>query len=218
MYYRRALGARLPRLRRWGVLAFALFVLPCAAAQAQTDFVRVEEDWELVVLDADVASNGPQVTCVISPSGGVDSYYVSLEINFRSLPSYTAGGLQYQMWNGEEHLLTKSFPESRVMSTPGETVRWTQSMSLTGGKVTYEVVAGTSTTWGQFGGQGYLRATVETGLLDLSAYSPAASVAHSGIGFASNRVQKLELTRVRYVLANGIVVEDNTPRAVFQHE
>jgi hypothetical protein len=166
--------------------------MACGRAEAQpANVVRVEEDWELVVLDPDVASNGPQVTCVISPSGGVDSYYVSLEINFRSLPSYTPGGLQYQMWNGEQHLLTRSFPESRVMNTADETIRWTQTMSLSNG---------------------------ETGLDDLSLYSPDVSVEHSGVGYAANRVWKLELTRVRYVLANGDVVEDNAPRPVFQHD
>jgi hypothetical protein len=104
------------------------------------------------------------------------------------------------------------------MNTADETIRWTQTMSLSNGDVTYEVTDGTSTTWGGFGGQGYLQATVETGLDDLSLYSPDVSVEHSGVGYAANRVWKLELTRVRYVLANGDVVEDNAPRTVFQHD
>ena len=44
-----------------------------------------------------------------------------------------------------------------VCETQGETLTWTQQMTLSGGSVNFNVVNGQSLTWGKFGqGQGLL--------------------------------------------------------------
>jgi hypothetical protein len=90
-------------------------------------------------------------------------------------------------------------------------------MKLSGGLLTYEITDGSSTTWGAFGGQGYLKGTVATTLLNLNGYNSAVSVANSGIGYASNRVTSLTLKRIRVVTSSGDTVEDSTPKIVFQN-
>jgi hypothetical protein len=182
------------------------------------DVVRVEEDWELVVATPDPGSVGPQVTCILSPVAHVDAIFVAVEVNHQSSPSFVPGGVQLQVWSGESLLNTRKFPNSAVMSTTGETVRWTTSMQMDGDNVNFAVVNGTSSTWGNFGGQGYLTATVDAGVSNLNGYSTDVSVANSGPGYAGNRVQSLVLKRVRRHLSNGQVQLDDTPRVVHQLE
>lgn len=206
-------------MRSWpfrGFLAF-LFVVAwatIAAAQDSETIVRVEEDWELVVATPDTDSDGPQLACVISPVGDLNSVYATFELNHQSLPSYVPGGLQLQVWNGETPVNHHKYPTEAVLSNPGETVRWTQSVEVVEGGLTFEVTNGSSTTWGTFGGQGYLKATVSASLANLNGYSPAVSVENSGVSYAANRVESLTLRSVRVFTAAGEVQEDATVRPV----
>jgi len=207
---------------RWcsGFAAAFLAVCFAAAAPAEDDavIVRVEEDWELVVQTPDANSHGPQVSCAISPIGNVDGVYGVFVVNHRSLPAFAGGGLQLQVWNDESPVSHRKFPNDAQMTQAGETVRWTQSMQLGDGLLEFEVTNGNSTTWGDFGGQGYLRITVTTDLANLDSYNPTVSVKNSGVGYAANRVQSLVLKRVRLVTSDGEVLEDDTARVVHQQE
>lgn len=206
------------RARPWlRVAGFVVLAGWAAVAAAQSPaVVRVEEDWELVVVTPDARSAGPQVTCTISPRSDLAGLYATFEINHRSLPDFQPGGLQVQTWNGEQPVAQSPGPNSAVMSAVGETVRWTQVMRLAEGRVVFEIINGTSSTWGSFGGQGYLKLSAPSSLANLNAYSPEVSVRNSGVGFAGNRVQSLVLKRVRYQLSNGMVLEDGTARVVHQ--
>jgi len=210
-------GRTLRRLAPLVALA-TLGLAATATAQGPSSAVfSVQEDWELVVGDPDPLSNAPQVTCVISPVGNVDSLHAAFELNHQTEPAYEAGGLQLQVWEGEEHLNTKWFPEHNQLATSDEVVQWTQQLVLAGGELTFEVTSGESTTWGSFGGK--LRTTVGSTLANLNEYDPEVSVANSGVGFAGNRVVSLVLKRVRWYAADGtLLVEDNTLRVVHQHQ
>jgi hypothetical protein len=80
----------------------------------------------------------------------------------------------------------------------------------------FEIVSGESSTWGDFGGQGYLRAEVDGDLLNLDTYDPEISVANSGVGFASNRVASLVLKEIRVTEWDDDVHVDSTDRVVHQ--
>jgi hypothetical protein len=206
-------------VRRGPVQASLILLISIAwagAAHAQTGptIVCVEEDWELTIGTPDPDLDAPQVMCVMSPVGNVNSAYAAFELNAQSLPVFTPGGLQLQTWEGELAVSDRRFPNGSVMATPGEVVHWTQSMKLSGGQLTFEITNGSSTTWGSFGGQGYLKSTVGTSLSSLNAYDPAVSVKHSGVAYAGNRVQSLVLKRVRAVTATGEEVVDTTQRVV----
>lgn len=206
-----ARGVRTWRFR-W-LLALMVLGLAVNVAWGQSPtVVRVEEDWEMVVATPDMASDAPQVTCMISPVGTVGGLYAAFELNHRSLPSYQAGGLQLQVWNGETMVLSRDAPITALMNTPGETVSWTQSMMTNGSNLVFEVLNGRSTTWGGFGGQGYLQAVVSATVASLNGYQPEVSVSNSSVGYAGNRVQSLVLKRVRYFTTDGQILVDNTPR------
>lgn len=202
------------------LLALLLLGLISSLAWAQSSqaIVRVEEDWELVIGEPDPDSVAPQVTCVISPTGHLNGLYAALELNQQSLPDFAPGGLQLQVWNGEQPLSARGFPSPSVLFEAGETVRWTQSLELVGDGLQVEIINGSSTTWGSFGGQGYLKATVSTPLTDLNAYDPAVSAADSVVSYAGNRVQSLVLKRVRVITAAGDEFEDTNPRVVYPQQ
>ena len=77
-------------------------------------------------------------------------------------------------------------------------------------------VGGSSATWGNFGGQGYLKASVDTALANLNGYSPTVSVENSGISYAANRVQSLVLRRVRLRTSTGEMQEVEVALTVYQ--
>lgn len=196
------------------VSASAFFVERCEATSPTVKVIRVEEDWELILKTPDANSNAPQVTTVISPNGNVDGVYASFEVNYQGLPVFQPGGLQLQVWDGESPLDSHKFPKPDVMSTSNETITWTQSVQLSSGSLTFEIINGNSQTWGSFGGQGYLKATVGTSISNLINYSPNVSVDNSGVGFAGNRVASMTLKKVRWHLEGGTIIEDANPRSV----
>ncbi len=204
---------------RWLLMALLVTAWVGVASAQAPQVVQVEEDWELVVGEPDPQTSAPQVLCTISPFSHVDSFHATLELNHHDIPSFAPGGLQFEIWNGEVPLHERKFPNQALLAQPaGETIRWTQRMEFSEGTLRFEVVNGSSTTWGNFGGQGYLKGSVDTCMADLNAYSPEVSVANSGVGYASNRVQSLTLTAVRLTLSTGEVIEDNTARVVHSQE
>jgi hypothetical protein len=200
----------------WFPITFAAW-LGLAATGAGQQIVRVEEDWEMSVAQPDAAIDAPQVACVMSPYSDVSLLNAAFTLNHRSLPSFAPGGLQLQVWIGDYPLMESHSWNTTVMSAPTDLVRWTQSMSLASGNLVFEVSGGTSTTWGSFG-RGPLTAALPPVISDLRMYDPGASASNSGILYAANRVQWLLLRRVRWITADGIVYQDDTPRFVHIQE
>jgi hypothetical protein len=203
------------RVRALGALAVvSLASILSADVSRAGDVVRVEEDWTLVVGQPDGNLNAPQVTTGMSPLSEFDSAYVVFNVNHRSQPKYVPGGLQLQLWTSDVPLLSDDDPHNEVMNTTGETVTWTQQMTLQNGVLTV-AVNGNSQTWGAFGGGGALQASVSASFANLNGYRPSTSIANSGVSFAPNRVQSLTLTAVRYYTSDGQVIVDNQPRVAF---
>jgi hypothetical protein len=193
------------------VLGLLAVTVPAAAQQV----VRVEEDWELVLGEPDPVIVGPQVTTTMSPTGNLDGVYFTFEINHRSLPWWTPGGLTIHQWSGEARVQSFDRSDRSVMQTSGETVSWTQILSVDGTNLTFQVKNGSSTTWGPFGYSNMFKLrTAFSG--DLSGYSPDLSVAQSGAAFAGNRVQLLRIKEVRLTLSSGQTLTDSTPRIAHQ--
>jgi hypothetical protein len=196
---------------RWGLVAVSmvlLFPLLGDTAWSQsTRIVRVEEDWELVIGQPDAEVDAPQVACLMSPVGNVEWFHASFEINHQSQPEFTPGGLALQVWEGEVPYRDRSVTNIAVMSQDGETVAWTQSMRLADGQLIFEILNGTSRTWGNFGAPNGLKTAVPTALADLNGYNPAVSVSDSGPIYGGNRVQSLVLKRIRLHTADEHVYQ-----------
>ena len=121
--------------------------------------------------------------------------------------------MQLQVWSNDNVLATAS-NGSGQFTTPGETVTWTQRMSIgQGGAVSYSIRNGQSAAWGAFGGHGSgLRVDFGTSIDSLGGYSPDTSVANSGASWESNYVTQLTLVQVRYYAAGRLISTDTTPR------
>jgi hypothetical protein len=188
-----------------------------AGIATAADIVRVEEDWKVEVGTPDVDTEAPQIVTVIGPQNSTDGLYAVFEMNHNTLPDYQAGGLQLQAWQGEANLDFHSFPDQSRMNNSNEVVTFTMSMNLNAGNLVFEVVNGDSTTWGHFGGQGYLKSTVATELDNLNSYAATMSIANSRVGYASHRVKKFVRTAVRTYSAQGLISEDKTEQVVHQY-
>jgi len=216
MTYHLATGARAGGIRFLLGLGCVLVWAATVSAESLPTIVAVEEDWELVLATPDPDSAGPQVISTMSPSASVDSLHCTLELNHRTVPEFAPGGLQFEVWYGEQLVTERRAPTQSILSQPGEVICWTQRMELSDGVLHMEIVEGSSTTWGSFGGQGYLKADVPTELDNLNSYHPTVSVENSGIPYAANRVESLVLKRVRVTTSEGEVLEDSTARPVHQ--
>lgn len=178
--------------------------------------VRVEEDWELQVATPDPNNDAPQVSVVFAPTADVDWAYAEFDINHHSHPDFIAGGLQLQVWSGGRPIVVNNDPDGGVISQPQERVRWTQSMNLDDGVLTFAITGGTSTTWGAFGGDGKLSIRTAAPLADLNGYDTAVSLKNSGVGFAANRVQSLKIVAVRRYTADGTVLTTTADQVCYQ--
>lgn len=183
-----------------------------------TSVVKVEEDWELVVLEPDTDNQAPQVTCVTSPVGDLNRKFAVLDLNLKNLPSYEAGGMQLQLWNPNETEASYRSHVGELLSNPGETVTWTMQMSLYDNWIGFKVVDGHSQSWGDFGSGEYFQVWGTTSCFDLSGYTPEVSVANSGVSYAAHRVASLKIKTVRLFLSNGDVVEDHSDRVIYEHD
>jgi|SRR5579872_1163819 len=220
--------ARHPRLRILGsVLALAAIAVAMTGNVVKvqggsgSDAYRIEEDWELVVSDADPVLNAPQVTCTISPAD-MGTAYCAFDLNYHTQPDYVAGGLQVHTWDPTDPIEYSDSTHTQVMSSASETVTWTQTMTLdpNSSTITFQVINGQSQSWGSFGGNkagnhGHLILTMNTNLPNLNAYDCNVSLDNSGVSFASNLVVSQTLVAVRYYDVNGNLIKQiTTPQIV----
>lgn len=172
---------------------------------------RIEEDWKLIIATPDVAGVGPQITTSMSPvADRTQAPFVALDLNYREYPSFSPGGLQAQVWSDDKLGQYATGTATDQFATANETITWSQRMSVAGGTMTYQLLSGSSTTWGTFGGD--VQVTFATSLATLSGYSSATSVANSGVSWQVNNVQELTLVAVRYYSGSTLLSTDSTAR------
>ena len=177
----------------------------------------IEEDWELTVTEPDPAVAAPQLATVMTPFEEAGTLYLSFVMNYRLHPSFTAGGMELELWYQGQQLGWLTVGDG-VLSTPNEKVTWTQRLELKNHSLHFSVMKGDSTTWGSFGQGNSLHMNITTTLTDLNDYHPNVSVDSSGITYASNRVGTLVLKAVRGYDASGeLIAQDKDPVVVFEH-
>jgi hypothetical protein len=195
-------------------LLVAIGVVLSPAVALASDVMKVEEEWELVLNNPSPGNAAPQIVCSMTPFDHFDGVHAALEINHGTLPSYTPGGLQLQVWSGEEWLTVRDYADS-TLHVENETVTWTQRMSVGSGKLTFQVLNGNSSSWGAFATSGNFKLSLTSSVANLNSYNPDTSVNHSGIGYGSQRVSSLKLKKVRYYDGSGnLISEDTTERVV----
>ncbi|MBL6706819.1 MAG: hypothetical protein ISQ06_11950 [Planctomycetaceae bacterium] len=205
------------RITRWLIFAAACLTTASPAAADGPPIVRVEEDWRIEVGTPAPEDHAPQIVTVLSPVGNLEREHSVFELNHATYPNYSAGGMQLQRWYRNWISGYSSTPQQQKLYYANEVVTFTSSMTIDDGHIEFRIENGESKSWSTFGGNGYLKTQSSTGLQDLNAYSPNVSVANSRVAFASHRVRKLVLTKIRYYSQEGIVTTDDTPRIVHEY-
>ena len=204
------------RIARWLLVAATYFVASPAAAD-DLPIVRVEEDWRVEVGTPAPEDHAPQIVTVLSPVGNLEREHSVFEMNHTTYPDYAPGGMQLQCWRRDWLSGYGSTPHQQRLYHANEVVLFTSSMQIDDDVLEFRIKNGTSLTWSTFGGNGYLKTRYNTTLENLDSYSPDVSVANSRVAFASHRVRKLVLSRIRYYSQEGLVTTDDTPRIVHAH-
>lgn len=200
---------------RFVTLAACAAVLGMANFAAAQNITKVEEDWELVLGQPDQLVCGPQVLTTMSPFNNINDTFFTLEVNHRSAPYWTAGGLSIHQWSGEWRIQSYDRADRTVMTTDNETVTWTQQLYVNSGQLTFKIINGSSSTWGPFGYSGMFKLHTNWGVGNLNSYSPDVSVSQSGVAFAGNRVKSLKIKEIRLTLDDIFEFTDSTERVAY---
>lgn len=181
--------------------------------------IKIEEDWELVIATPDPQADCPQIVTVFGPTNPNFGTHTVFELNHGTLPSYSEGGMQLQVWTGNLLVGYRSQFSPTELRYTGETVRYTTRCEIRKSDYNYdgywnrlrmEVVNGTSTTWGEFGGSTSLRISLWTSRDDLNPFDPNHSLTHSRVTFGANRVNRFCRKAIRLYTAEGLYASDNT--------
>lgn len=195
---------------RWTALAGLVWCVATPVWAQSPKIVQIEEHWELSVGEPDAPVSAPQATMVMSPQANLDGQYFVFTVNHRSVPAYEPGGMQVQLWNGDEPVSAESFSAGPLNQT-NDVVAWVQRLKIENGSLSFEVVEGSSASWGSFGGEGSLASSSPTSLDGLNGYSPGISLGESQVGYAGNRVQHLLLKKLVWVTDDGETHELQAP-------
>lgn len=183
---------------------FALVLSVAATGWAQSPkILQIEEHWELRVGEPDAERSSPQAAMVMSPYEDLGGVFYVFTLNHRILPNYSPGGMQVQLWDGESAVDTADGSADGAMDQTNDVVSWVQRLKIDNGTLSFEVVDGSSLSWGAFGNDGSLKITTPTSLDSLNGYRPAISLTESQVGYAGNRVQSLVLTKLVWQTDDG---------------
>lgn len=211
--------ARYARWRSLVILAagasVCLILVPSSlTAEDPANIVRIEEDWEVVLNEPNEDVDAPQFHTLMAPFAHFEPFHFQISWNYRGEPDFIAGGMQVVAWFGDTCIGKKSYREDKL-SSYAETITWTSVLETNGCALKFEVINGSSQTWGSFGGS-------ETSLLgdvhipSLSDYSTDFSASNSWISYGSNRVDLLRIKEVRrYDTLGRLVARDTVPRVVY---
>lgn len=195
----------------WPAYVFGLLVsLATHTASAQTNVVRIEEDWQLHVTQPDVQLDAPQLTTTMIPFAWQPDLLLQVDLNHGTHPSFSNGGIQIRASIEEECIAQTRLLSDERLRHDFETVDWTQVVGLTDGGFYFGIINGSSETWGTFGGSSAavsVAAPTVGGNLSLDGYAPQHSLSHSGVTYAGNRIGHLRLKKIRIHLSNGYTSE-----------
>lgn len=203
-------------LSRIGItIVFSIVLLSPCVVQAQSNIVRIEEDWELVVTHPDEQRDAPQVTVSMAPFSNNPNLHLQVNLNYALKPDFARGGIQIRIQNNEEPVAHLHRNAGVQLSHASEVVSWTTAIQKTENGYAFGVATGSSSTWGSFGGPEYfLSLRSHLASTGLESYSPSASLENSGATFAGNRVTSLKLKRFRIFDIQGLVSDYEVDKSV----
>ena len=201
------LGKSVALLRAIPKLVSGFICVISASASENTPAIdRIEEDWEMNLIEPAPQNNSPQVTFFIKPSLQEDTSYFQIQMNYAAKDSYSAGGFHVAAVSEEVYVDEARSGTRQGLSIDRDTISWTNVMAVIDHQLFFAIKNGHCTDWGAFGGPEYLVKMPAGTIEDLTEYHPNQSVADVDIGFGGNRVSTIELKTVRAYYRDGTVV------------
>jgi hypothetical protein len=176
---------------------------------------RVEEDWKVIIENPSPETDSPQLTVVFGPADPESGTHAIFELNHSTQPDFMEGGMQLQCWWGESLIGYKNQHHPAEFYVPNETVTFTTGTEIRESRIRMDIANGHSQSFGDFGGETYLKISVLTSRPNLDGFDADFSLNHSRCGWGSNHVRKFCRTAIRYYNDAGEVVsEDTTERVI----
>lgn len=180
--------------------------------------MRVEEDWYIKIGTPDPDSDSPQITTVMSPAWSTPGGgYGVFDLNCATQPNFSSGGVQIQYWSNNAIVQSQSNACWDSLRFTDEEITYTSVMRVEDNELVFEVINGTSSTWGSFG-MGELIVRYPSWRNHLNHYDPDCSAYNSRIGWSSYEVRSFVLQRARCYSNSGLESTDNTPRVLHQYD
>jgi hypothetical protein len=187
------------------------------SASVPSGVYRIEEDWVVDVGEPSPETDSPQLTLVFGPADPDSSTHAVFEINHSTQPSFQEGGMQLQCWYGDWLVGYRNQHHPAELYVNNETLTFTSATDLKAGKLTMEVLNGQSASFGGFGGEVYLRISLNSWRENLDGFDSEFSIRHSKCGWGANRVKKFSRKAIRYYDSDGdLIQEDKTERIIHQ--
>lgn len=199
-----------------GLVFFHFSAILCAD-DAERRLIRIEEDWVALIAEPDPSTSSPQILNVISPSQSTTEVFGLIQVNHRDQPAFSDGGLQVQVRRGSGLLGTAQSNRTATLSRSNDSLKYTVAMELTENGIRFELLNGTSRTWGRFA-QTPVTVTVSDETSTLEHYSPEFSTENTCVNLGAHRVELLYLNTTRYTFDNGDVVTDGTDRVLHRYQ
>ena len=206
--------------RRVGLLLTGLCLASASnslQAEEERTLIKVEEDWEALITEADEDSCSPQIINVISPVQTLSGLYGMVELNHNSFPTFNEGGIQLQGRTGEDLNWARSFAYDRRLRHSYDRLQYTvglrvlQEEYFDNADLLLIVKKVASKSWGNLNNDVMvLGLRMEDATLD--DYSPEFSVASSSVHVGAHRVASMYMKECRRYYSNGDVETDTTVR------
>lgn len=188
-----------------GLACLTLMAISAVAEEPAPVLDRIEEDWEMQLIEPRPENNSPQVTFFVTPSASEPTLYFQVQMNYAALDDYSPGGFHVAAVHNENYFDEARSGTRKGLSVDSDTIVWTNVMAVINDKLYFAIKNGHCSDWGNFGGPEYLVNMPARSVTNLSTYSPAQSLAEVDIGFGGNRVSSVQLKTVRLYYNNGSV-------------
>ncbi len=165
--------------------------------------VRIEEDWEMKLIEPAPDNSSPQVTFFTYPNEDDADLYFQTQMNYAAESDFSGGGFHVAAVHSDAYLDQARSGNRQGLSTDTDTIVWTKVMAVFNGKLVFAIKDGHCTDWGSFGGPEYLVEMPLDGNENLGRYRWEQSLDAIDIGFGANRVESIELRNVRIYYSNG---------------
>lgn len=187
------------------------------ADDSERRLVRIEEDWVALIAEPDPSTSSPQILNVIAPSQSTTGVFGLIQVNHRDQPTFNEGGLQVQVRRGSGLIGAAQSNRTATLSRTNDSLKYTVAMQLTETGIRFELLNGTSRTWGRFA-QSPVAVTVTDGESTLEDYTPEFSTENTCVNLGAHRVELLYLNTIRRTFDNGDVVTDTTDRVLHRYQ